>query len=98
MPIISQSDLDLLKLLAATLLILPATYAAFFLGRSYWRDWQATRKPDLRATLQSGASIDRKLNSLLPLPVFLVTLLGILLQLLSLLLEGIDHFCPGFIQ
>jgi hypothetical protein len=94
---IDAATVEFFKFLSSAALLASASYAAFFLGRSYVRLWAAKTSRDPH-TLRRTALNDRKLSTLLPLKIFILTALGLILGIGSLFLEFIDFFCPNFIQ
>ncbi|WP_025898598.1 hypothetical protein [Sneathiella glossodoripedis] len=94
---IEASTVELIKLLSGGALLLSASYAAFFLARSYYRLRRAAQGIDPMVH-RRGAMTDRKLSTLLPFRVFLLSASGLALGLLALILETADFFCPAFIQ
>lgn len=93
---IDAATVDLLKFLSNGALLLSASYAAFFLGRSYFRFWRAQNSDDPHV-LKRAALNDRKLSTLLPFKIFLLTTAGLLVGLIVLVLEIIDFYCPNFL-
>ncbi len=94
---IEAATLELFKFLSGTALLLSASYAAFFLGRSYFRLWSAQTAADPLVSRRAALN-DRKLSTLLPFKIFLLTSAGLALGLIAAGLEVIDFFCPNFIQ
>ena len=94
---IDSATVDLLKILSSTALLLSASYAAFFLGRSYYRFWRAQTSEN-PLVLKRAALNDRTLSTLLPGKIFALTAVGLILGLIVVALEIIDFICPTFLS